>query len=226
MKKILLMIAVTAILSPVFAQTDNSPQNLASTLLAQKTKKLSTGGYASVDFAKQLDSEMRTNASLDVSRMIISMAYQFSNKTQFLTEVEFEHVKELYVEQAFLTHSFNDFLNFRAGLMLVPMGIINEYHEPSTFNGVGRPMLDRVVVPTTWREIGAGFTGRIQDAGLKYQVYVFNGFNGYNDGDVLKGSNFLRSGRQKGAKSFMSSPTFSAKLDYYGRRSSDGFKGL
>ncbi len=216
MKTIVLLLLIGLSLSHVYGQDDNSPQNLASTLLAQKSKKLSIGGYASVDFAKPIDSELRTNASLDVSRMIISMAYQFSDKTQFLTEVEFEHVKEIYVEQAFLNHSFNDYLNFRAGLMLIPMGIINEYHEPSTFNGVGRPMVDRVVVPTTWREIGLGFTGRIQDASLKYQLYVFNGFNGYNNGGVLKGSSFLRSGRQKGAKSFMSSPTFSGKIDYYG----------
>ena len=49
-----------------------------------------------------------------------------------------EHVKELYVEQAFVQHNINEFLNFRAGLLLIPMGIVNEYHEPTTFNGVER----------------------------------------------------------------------------------------
>jgi len=218
MKKIIIPLFFSFIFLPLFAQQDNSPKNLASTLISNTSQKLNIGGYASVDFTKPLDSDIRNNASLDVSRMIISMGYRFSDKTQFLTEVEFEHVKELYVEQAFLNHSFNDLLNFRAGLMLIPMGIINEYHEPTTFNGVARPMLDRVVVPTTWREIGAGFTGRVQDLGLKYQVYLFNGFNGYDsDGNAkLSGSGFLRSGRQKGAKSYMSSPNFSAKIDYYG----------
>ena len=218
MKKILYILAFCISFFPLLGQDDNSPQNLASTLMSNTSKKLNIGGYASVDFTKPINSDIRTNASLDVSRMIISMGYSFSDKTQFLTEIEFEHVKELYVEQAFLNHSFNDFLNLRAGLMLVPMGIINEYHEPTTFNGVARPMVDRVIVPTTWREIGAGITGRIQDAGLKYQIYIFNGFNGYDSDDngLLNGSSFLRGGRQKGAKSYMSSPNFSAKIDYYG----------
>jgi hypothetical protein len=168
----------------------------------------------------QLQSGKRSNTSLDVSRMVISMGYRFSDKTQFLTEVEFEHVKELYVEQAFLNHTFSDAFSFRAGLMLIPMGIINEYHEPTTYNGVLRPMVDNLIVPTTWREIGAGFAGRFQDISLRYQLYLFNGFSSYGaDGKgTLSGSGYLRNGRQRGAKSFLSAPNLSAKVDYYGIR--------
>ena len=50
-------------------------------------------------------------------------------------------------------------LNLRGGLMLIPMGIVNEYHEPTTFNGVERPSLDSKIVPTTWREMGIGVSG-------------------------------------------------------------------
>ena len=146
MKKILFLLIIFIGSIPLVGQNDNQPKNLASTLISNPDKKLNIGGYASVDFTKSMNSDIRSNASLDVSRMILSMGYRFSDKTQFLTEVEFEHVKELYVEQAFLNHSFSDLLNFRAGLMLIPMGIINEYHEPSTFNGVGRPMVDRVAL--------------------------------------------------------------------------------
>lgn len=95
------------------------------------------------------------------------------------------------------------------------MGIINEYHEPPTFNGVERPSLDSKVVPTTWREIGFGLTGRSNELSLKYQLYVLNGFNGY-DGDANFSASGLRGGRQKGAKSFMSSPNLAARVDYYG----------
>ena len=137
---------------------------------------------------------------------------------KFISEVEFEHVKEVYIEQAFLQYKLTDFLNLRTGLMLVPMGIINEYHEPTTFHGVERPLIDKYIAPTTWREIGAGLTGNYIPASLKYQAYIMNGFNGYGDEGTLNGKNGLRKGRQKGAESFMSSPNFAGKIEYYGIR--------
>ena len=199
------------------AQENIAPADLSSSILASKEKKLNIGGYGQVDFSKPIISGTETTASIDVHRLVLSFGYNFSDKTQFYSEVEFEHVKELFVEQAFLHHSFNDYIAFRAGLMLVPMGIINEYHEPPTFNGVNRPDVDYIIVPTTWREIGAGFTGRFQEAGLKYQVYIFNGFKSYDGTEgLITGSKFLRDGRQKGAESIMNSPNLSAKLDYFG----------
>ncbi|MFA6126754.1 MAG: hypothetical protein WC699_05580 [Bacteroidales bacterium] len=213
-----LLLCFTAI--SIFGQQDNSPQNLASALLAKTGQKLNIGGYAQVDMTNQLQAGKRSNTSLDVSRMVVSLGYRFTDKTQFITEVEFEHVKELYVEQAFLHHTFFDALSFRGGLMLIPMGIINEYHEPTTFNGVLRPMVDNLIVPTTWREIGAGFTGRLQEIGLKYQIYLVNGFSSFGSDlkGTLNGSGYLRNGRQRGAKSFLSAPNLSAKVDYFGVR--------
>ena len=111
---------------------------------------------------------------------------------EFITEIEVEHVKEVYVEQAFLNYRVNDWLNIRGGLMLIPMGIVNELHEPPTFNGVERPALDYYIVPTTWREIGLGFNGRIDAAKLKYQLYLVNGFISYDGGARLNGNKALR----------------------------------
>ncbi len=125
---------------------------------------------------------------------------------------------EVYVEQAFLQYKLNSSLNFRGGLLLVPMGIINEYHEPNTFNGVERPLIDKYIAPTTWREIGFGVTGNFLPASIKYQAYVMNGFNGYDGTGKLSGKDGLRKGRQKGAESFISSPNFSGKMEYYGMR--------
>jgi hypothetical protein len=108
--------------------------------------------------------------------------------------------------------------NFKGGLLLIPMGIVNEYHEPTTFNGVERPLIENRITPTTWREIGFGITGTVLPASLKYQAYVVNGFNGY-DGDAnLTGSKGFRSGRQKGAESYISSPSFTGKIEYFGIR--------
>lgn len=162
------------------------------------------------------------NGELDVQRLVLLFGYRFNDKTQFVTEVELEHVNEVFVEQAFVNHSIGDNISVRGGLMLVPMGIVNEYHEPTTFNGTERPSVDNVIVPTTWRELGVGVTGRFNDLSLGYQAYIFNGFRSASlDGEggvngLLKGSNGLRGGRQKGIQSTVDSPTFSTKWEYYG----------
>jgi len=184
--------------------------------MMQEENKLTVGGYGQIDYNQILNNGTYNNGGLDVHRLVLMFGYKFNAKTQFITEIEVEHVKEVYVEQAFLQYEILPWLKLRGGLMLIPMGIINEYHEPSTFNGVERPNLDKYIVPTTWREIGAGFTGTFPSAALSYQIYVINGFNGYNDGANLNGSNGFRSGRQKGAKSIINSPNLTFKVNYFG----------
>ncbi len=219
MKKTFLLLTALLMVSSLIAQnSQNSTQtdyNAAETLL-NSDSKLSIGGYAQIDYNQGFDRDQLKNANLDVHRLVLLFAYRFSEKTNFVSEIEMEHVKEVFVEQAFLNHEISPWLNFRGGLMLVPMGIINEYHEPPTFNGVERPNLDSYIIPTTWREIGAGFTGRIDKASLKYQIYLMNGFNGYNNAGIFRGTDGYRKGRQKGAESFMSSPTLTSKIEYYG----------
>lgn len=181
-------------------------------------KKVTIGAYGEISY-NQPEGD---NGQLDVHRLVLLLGYKFDDKTQFVSEIEVEHVEEIFVEQAFVNYAISDNMSLRGGLMLVPMGIINEYHEPTTFNGTERPTVDNVIVPTTWREIGVGVTGRFSEISLGYQAYVFNGFKSTNaDGaggvnGVLKGSNALRGGRQKAIKSTVDSPTFSTKFDYYG----------
>ena len=176
--------------------------------------RLTIGGYAQIDYNEPDGSEP---GKLDVHRLVILMGYKFSDKVSFLTEIEYEHVKEVFVEQAFVNYNVNPNFNIRGGLMLVPMGIVNEYHEPPTFYGVERPGLDHDVVPTTWREIGVGVAGKFDNISLRYQAYVFNGFISYKEGEgTLRGKDGLRKGRQKAAESIINSPNLSLKLDYYG----------
>lgn len=222
--KYLYLVTFALLTQVVIAQQDstltepNTPSINTADRLLQNTsgKNLSIGGYGEVNFYKPFVDNTITNGTLDVQRFVLMLGYKFSDRAQVIAEIEYEHVKEVFVEQAFFQYRVNDYLNIRAGLMLIPMGLVNEFHEPTTFNGVIRPHLDKYIVPSTWREIGAGITGRIQSASLKYQLYVTNGFNGYDGTANFSGKNGLRGGRQKGAKSFMSSPTFSTKLDYYG----------
>lgn len=221
MKAIIFTLTTLAFASGMYAQqsdtTQNFYQNSAEKLL-QTSGKLVIGGYGEVHYNQPFNSEIRSNGTLDVHRMVMLLGYNFSSRTQFVSELEFEHVSEVYVEQAFLQHKLNSFINLRAGLLLIPMGIVNEYHEPTTFNGVERPLIDSKIAPTTWREIGFGLSGNIIPASLKYQAYIVNGFNGYNGKGNLNGKNGFRSGRQRGAESFMSSPNFTAKAEYYGIR--------
>lgn len=204
---------VTAQTAPETYQTPQQQQNTADRLLSSTNKSpLTIGGYGEINY-NQPEGD---NGELDVQRLVILFGYKFNEKTQFITEIEFEHVKEVYVEQAFLQYSLNDNVNLRGGLMLVPMGIVNEFHEPTTFNGVERPSVDGSIIPTTWREIGIGISGKSNEISLRYQAYLFNGFASVNGSKVLGGKNGLRNGRQKGAKSTINKPNFSAKADYYG----------
>jgi hypothetical protein len=182
----------------------------------ENQKKLHFGGYGQIDYNQPLDGDYRQNGKLDVHRLILFAGYEFNSKTKFITEIEFEHVSEVYIEQAYLNYQLFDNMSVKGGLILIPMGIINEYHEPPSFNGVERPNVDKNIVPTTWREIGLGVDGRISAASLRYQLYLVNGFNGYDGAGTFKGSNGLRSGRQKGAESYISSPNLAAKVDFYG----------
>jgi len=196
----------------------NKYENTADNLLSGNGK-LMIGGYGEVHYNQPLSATTRYNGTLDVHRMVMFFGYNFNSKTQFISELEFEHISEVYVEQAFIQHRINKYLNLRAGLMLIPMGIVNEYHEPTTFNGVERPLVDSKIAPTTWREIGVGFSGNVFPASLKYQVYLVNGFNGYKGGLAsLNGKDGFRGGRQKGAESFISSPNLTGKVEFYGVR--------
>lgn len=223
----IILIFVSLITAISFSQTTQDsitfdPQkqlNAAQRILSGNYgKSVTVGAYGELTYNQPESS----NGELDVQRLVLLFGYKFNDKTQFVTEVEFEHVEEVFIEQAFVNYALASNVNLRGGLMLVPFGIINEFHEPTTFNGVERPELDNVIVPTTWRELGFGVTGRFNDLSLGYQAYVFNGFKSTSfDGSggvngALKGSNALRGGRQKGIQSTIDSPTFSVKFDYYG----------
>jgi len=209
------------------AQTKTDSITLIPQTQLNAAQRLLSGNYGSAvtvgAYAEMLYNQPDgDNGELDVQRMVLLFGYRFTDQVQFVTEVELEHVNEVFVEQAFVNYNVADNFNVRGGLMLVPMGIVNEFHEPTTFNGVERPAMDNAIVPTTWREMGIGVTGRFNSINLGYQAYVFNGFKSTQaDGEVglsgfLKGSNGLRGGRQKAIQSTIDSPTLSTKFDYYG----------
>ena len=212
------LLAILVVFGTMFCQSENIEESIAEQAAAQNAdqklfdegtnNKLTIGGYGEI----HSNHPKNGNGKVDVHRLVTLLGYKFNDKVQFISEIEFEHVKEVYVEQAFISYSITDNLNLRAGLMLIPMGIVNEYHEPTTFNGVERPGMDKSIVPSTWREIGFGINGRLDNVSIKYQAYIFNGFSS----NGLGASNGLRSGRQKGAEAMFNEINLSTRIDYYG----------
>lgn len=173
--------------------------------------------YGNIDYNQPIVPGVKKLGTIDVHRIVTLFGYQFSPNTQFVSELEVEHANEVFIEQAFVKHKVvpNHFL--KAGLILIPMGYINENHEATAFYSVERPFIDRDLVPSTWREAGIGMTGVFSGLGIRYKAFLVNGFRSYDDDATLQGSNGLRGGRQKGIKSKLSSlPNISAQLEYIG----------
>jgi hypothetical protein len=213
-----LIIALSFMFSGLAQEADSTKNTYGNTAdnLISKDSKLGIGGYGEVHYNQPFGKDIKELGTLDVHRIVMFLGYNFSRKTQFVSEIEFEYAKEIWIEQAFLQHQIAKSVNLRAGLLLIPMGIINEYHEPTTFHGVERPIIDNVIAPSTWREVGFGLTGTILPASLKYQAYLVNGPNGYDTKAWFNGQKGIREGRQKGSKSYMSSPNFTGKIEYFG----------
>jgi len=174
--------------------------------------------YGEVHYIQPVTSGIADQGEFDAQRIVALFGYQFDRKTQFVTEWELEHADEIFLEQAFIKHRVGNNLSIKAGMILIPMGLVNENHEPNNFYSVDRPIIDKVLVPTTWRDIGAGITGLMPASNLRYQLFLVNGFLSYSDGNALFNSkNNFRSGRQKGSQTiFSGTPGISGQLEYFG----------
>jgi len=126
--------------------------------------------------------EFDTQAS--VRRLVLFVAHPITEDIRIYTEFEWENAVacascagSAEVEQAFVhARLLGDALAFRAGLVLVPMGIVNQWHEPPVFNGVERPNVDQFIIPTTWRELGVGFAGELAEL-VRYELYLTTTLN-------------------------------------------------
>src|ERR1700732_2870968 len=114
------------------------------------------------------------------------------------------------MEQVYLNYQVASAATLRAGLVLAPIGIINETHEPTTFNGVERPAFDNDVIPTTWRDLGVGLVGSPGSSGLSYRVYLLNGLLGSG----CSGEQGIRGGRQEGQLASFANPSLTGRLEW------------
>lgn len=182
-------------------------------------KGVSIGGYGEIHFVHDPDSRPRNE--VDAKRLILYFGYAFNEKLKLNSEIEWEHAfveggeksGEINVEFAFLDYNVNEKLGLRGGLLLVPVGIINEYHEPPTFPTVDRPFLERNIIPTTWRELGFGMYGKW--GALEYRAYLLNGMRANEEaGENVEKGELLKGFRQKGFKAASDQIAFVGRLDY------------
>jgi hypothetical protein len=182
----------------------------------RKKSGVSIAGYGEMLYENFDDQDeggeaVSRGTQLDFVRNIVYAGYRFSDKFVFNSEIEFEHGStslegSASVEFAYLDYVANDHLTLRGGLLLVPMGLVNEFHEPNVFLGARRPETERRIIPSTWRENGFGAVGSVGI--LNYRAYVVNGLDG-----ARFGSNGVRGGRQKGSEAKASNMAFVGRLD-------------
>ena len=218
MKVIVFILAIVLISSTVGAQTylDSTVNSATKRIQFANANQFSIGSYGEAHYNQKIDDGTFQNGKVDLHRVILFMGYKFNKNLQFFAEIEFEHVAEVYVEQAFINYSVNSAFNVKAGVILIPIGYVNEFHEPTLFNGVERPNVAKYVIPTTWREMGVGFHGLVKQMNIKYQAYMVNGFKSYDGSSKLSGSSGLRSARQKAANAIFRTPSFTGKVSFYG----------
>lgn len=177
-----------------YATIDSKTQSNA---MKRSLSKTSFGGYGELDYIVREDNGNGKGANtFDPHRIVLYVNSELSDWVSFYSELEWEHGGDgkngkIPVEQAFLDFTIARPFNVKAGLLLVPLGGINNNHEPTNFNSTERPDLDRILIPSTWREMGAGIHGALGE-NVNYELLVLNGL----DGSKFSAENGIRNGRQ------------------------------
>jgi hypothetical protein len=188
---------------------------------------LSIGGYGETifsAFAQTLQNGAYAPADnvTDTLRAVLYVGYKFSDWLVLDSEMEWEHSGfsdehaqgEAIVEFAYLDFLISPMLGIRAGQILLPIGFINELHEPPIFLGALRPLVEQEnsIIPTTWHENGIGLHGDLP-GGLSYKLYVIDGLN--NQGFNGDGTGSVGGGRQDGHQAIANKPAFTGRLDWH-----------
>ena len=180
---------------------------------------VSVGGYGEMlyeNFDGRTDSGAPSDAvdRFDLKRVILYLGYKFNDRVLFNSEIEYEHATagdgkpgELAIEQAFVDFLIDPRANVRAGMLLIPVGFINELHEPPTFFSADRPVVERTIIPTTWGELGAGVFG--ESGRVSYRAFLTTSL----DASGFSSASGIRGGRQKASKARAEDFALSGRID-------------
>ncbi len=216
MPRIFLTTVLIITILPSFAQVLTREDSLSAGLIrSNNTTVISGYGQAKVEY----DFRYKT-AVASLTRNVLFLGHKFNDRIYFFSEMELEDAKiedgdpsgELSMEQLFLKFNINRDMYLQAGLFIPRLGITNENHLPTTFNGNDRPYVETFVIPATWREIGIGLYGRIRSMpGMNYSLAVMNGLN---SGRFVNGSG-IAEGKQEGNRATAANIAITGSLLYY-----------
>jgi hypothetical protein len=175
--------------------------------------KTSIGGYGELHYNGGERDE------IDFHRFVLYFGHEFTERLRFFSELELEHSLsgdgepgEVELEQAYVEYDFTERMQARAGLFLLPIGILNETHEPPTFFGVERNIVETNIIPTTWWE--GGVAGRaILGRGFSADIAYHSGLSVSTTGS---GAYLIRGGRQKVAEAPAEDPAVTGRLKWTG----------
>lgn len=174
--------------------------------------KTMIGGYGELHY-NNLDNKKM----MDFHRFVLFFNHAFNERVRFFSELELEHSLagegkpgEVELEQAYIEFDVTDNTRVKGGLFLIPIGILNETHEPPTFYGVERNPIESALIPTTWWEGGAGISGNLGASGISYDLAVHSAL------DIDPTTYKVRDGRQKVASADAEELATSARLKYTG----------
>lgn len=187
------------------SESGKKPTAPSGGIFKQVWEKTTFGGYGELDYIfKRENGNGKGSNTFDPHRVVLNVNSELADWIAFGAELEWEHggVKdqvsdegelsgEVAVEQAFLDFKLAPSFNAKAGVMLVPLGAINLYHEPTEFNSSERPQLDQILIPSTWSEMGVAIHGAAGSI-ANYQLMVLNGL----DGTKFSAAKGIREGRQ------------------------------
>jgi hypothetical protein len=180
-------------------------------------KGLSIGGYGEAHYQANVGDKENNVDNADMERLVLYAGYKFTDHILFNSELEFEHAStgegdeekgEVSVEFAALDFFIDPLANIRAGLVLMPVGFINQIHEPPFYFGNHRPEVEQRIIPSTWREVGVGLFGQITPD-LTYTTYVVNGLNAEEFS-----SDGIKEGRGGGSNAKAENFAYVARMDY------------
>ena len=165
------------------------------------------GGYGELHYNNLEGSGGETDKKeIDLHRFVLHFGHEFTDDIRFFSEVEYEHgvagdgqVGEVEIEQAFVEFDLNDQNTARVGVALLPVGIINETHEPTTFYGVERNPVEKNIIPASWWAGGVGLSGEVAP-GWGYDVVLHEGLKVSDALDIDPDRYEVRGGRQKSGK--------------------------
>ncbi len=185
--------------------------------------KTTVGGYGELHYNnlsnKGTSGRVDDKDQIDFHRFVLFFGHEFSDRIRFFSEFELEHSiagegknGEVELEQAYVDMDLNDYHTLRAGQFLIPIGILNETHEPPTFYGVERNEVEKNIIPATWWEGGIALTGQlVPDIGLSYDIAYTSGLS-VPDSAAAKNNFTIRSGRTKVSEAIAESGAYTGRI--------------